>query len=523
MAWPDKPIIYEINTWVWLNTLSRKYQKTIHLNNVPDETLDELAALNVDAIWLMGVWERSVASQAIARKYMYQYKYALPDVSYDDIAGSPYAIAAYRVDENLGGRGGLAAFRRRLRQRGLRLMLDFVPNHVASDHHWVREHPDYLVRGTEKDLRYDPVTFYAARDKQRHVIVVAHGRDPYFPGWSDTAQVNAFNPDLRRAIVDTLRDIGEQCDGVRCDMAMLLLNSVFVKTWAGYNGKMPQYDFWVEIIPQVKEAHPEFLFVAEAYWGLESTLQQQGFDYTYDKRLYDRILEGNVGAIRQHLLSNSIPFLRHSINFIENHDERRAYDTLGPIKSRPAATLICTLPGAALLHDGQFEAHRIKLPVQIGRQMDETPDTDLKAFYQLLLQETRSPIYRTGEWRLLDVASAWRGNYSNNNLLAYCWHSVESSVQNGSASAANTIGSGDDFRLIVINLTDSQAQGIVGLSAFHDIGGQDWSLCDVLTQVRYPRQGNELVDQGLYIDLPPFQMHIFRFEPAMAQSPVAEW
>ncbi|MBI5671659.1 MAG: alpha-amylase [Chloroflexi bacterium] len=492
-AWPTKPFIYEINTWVWLDSLSRDYNWPVTLENVPDKILDELAGYGLDAIWLMGVWTRSAAAKASALKYASQYKPALPDLTYDDIIGSAYAIGSYQVDENLGGRRGLAIFRQRLHERGLKLVLDYVPNHVASDHAWIRTHPDYLVLGTPKDIEKHPGNFFSARDATGRTIVVAHGRDPYFPGWIDTAQINVFHPGARQAMLATLLDIADQCDGVRCDMAMLLVNDVFARTWQGYVSAPPQKEFWEDVIPQVKAAHPDFAMIAEVYWDMEARLLSMGFDFTYDKRLYDRIMEGKVAAIRDHLKA-ALPFQKHQVRFIENHDEQRAAETLGPARSRPAAALICTLPGAVLLHDGQLTGRRVKLPVQLGRQPYEPINTDLKAFYLHVLHETRCEIYQNGDWLLLPVTRA-KENNSHENLIAYGWRYR------------------DEHRLIVINLTDKQSQAHVNLGAWPEIAERDWHLNDVLNSGRYLRKGELIENVGLYVDLWPCGVHIFQFEP----------
>ena len=239
-------------------------------------------------------------------------------------------------------------------------------------------------------------------------MILAHGRDPMFPGWSDTAQLNAFNPKLRQAAAKTLIDIASQCDGVRCDMAMLLLNDIFAGTWNGYAGAPPEIEYWREIIPQVKAKYPHFMFVAEVYWDKEYEILQQGFDYAYDKTLYDRIMAGDVRKIRQHLVAE-LEYQQHMMRFVENHDEPRAYSLLGEQRSYAIATLICTLPGAVLLHDGQFSGRKVKLPVQIKRQPDEQPNTKLEAYYLKLLREVRDPIYQDGDWYLFDTAPAQRG------------------------------------------------------------------------------------------------------------------
>ncbi len=258
------------------------------------------------------------------------------------------------------GPDGLAAARKELAVRGLRLMLDFVPNHVAPDHPWVAAHPEYFIRGTVEDLARAPGDFFEADG-----AVFACGRDPYFPPWQDVLQLNAFSPALRQAAVRTLHEIADQCDGVRCDMAMLLINRVFEQTWGARAGQAPAGEYWREVIAAVRAHHPGFLFMAEAYWDLEWELQQQGFDYCYDKRLYDRLEHDFAEQIRLHLVAD-LAYQEKLVRFIENHDEPRAAATFADRKARAAATTILTLPGAKLLHEGQLDGRRVKLPVQLG-------------------------------------------------------------------------------------------------------------------------------------------------------------
>src|SRR5512139_817187 len=197
MTWPKRPVIYEINTWVWLHELARRLGHPVTLGSVPTEAWDALGGLHVDAVWLMGVWERSPVGLDIARSHaslQAEFRRALPDFTPEDVVGSPHCVRRYVVDPLLGGPEGLAAARKELAGRGLRLLLDFVPNHVAPDHPWVSVHPDYFIRGTAEDLSRAPGQFYEAGSG-----VFACGRDPYFPPWQDVLQLNAFDPGLRRA------------------------------------------------------------------------------------------------------------------------------------------------------------------------------------------------------------------------------------------------------------------------------------------------------------------------------------
>jgi hypothetical protein len=303
-VWPHYPKIYEINTWVWLSDLSEKSARPINLGCVPSAEWDAIAKFGFDAVWLMGVWERSPAGIAIANRdgnLLDDFHRALPDFQPKDNVGSPYCIRRYVVDRVLGGPEGLAVARKELARRGLRLILDFVPNHVAPDHPWAVEHPEYFIQGTADDIRSDPASYIEIQGR-----VFACGRDPYFPAWPDVLQLNAFQPSLRQAVIETLSTIANQSDGIRCDMAMLFLNTVFARTWGTRAGQPPATEYWVDVITAIKKAHQSFLFIAEAYWELEWELQQKGFDFCYDKKLYDRLVHDTAESVRLHLCRSRI-------------------------------------------------------------------------------------------------------------------------------------------------------------------------------------------------------------------------
>jgi len=488
-AWAKYPVIYEINTWVWLGELSRKYQKPICLGTVPEEEWDDIESFGVDAVWFMGVWERSPAGIEISIRnegLVKDFKRALPDFTPADNVGSPYCVRQYIVDQHLGGPAGLASARRMLRQRGILLVLDFVPNHVAPDHPWAIEHPEYFIQGTADAARNDPASFFQLGEK-----IFALGRDPYFPSWPDVLQLNAFQPGLRQAVIDTISDIAGQCDGIRCDMAMLMLNRIFHRTWETLAGVEPFGDYWSTTIPIIKRKHPDFQFIAEAYWDLEWELQQQGFDHCYDKKLYDRIEHGDVENVRLHLLADST-YQQKMVRFIENHDEPRAAATFPPGKARAAAVAILTLTGARLLHEGQFEGRKVRLPVFLGRRPDEPVDHDLAAFYGRLLDATNSDVFRNGKWNLCE-RSGWPDNQSGLNLLCWCWIKE------------------DDRYLVVINFRQDPAQALVHLT-WDDLREKQWRLEDVLSGAIYNRSGSEMRDAGLYVDLKPWECQFFRMD-----------
>jgi hypothetical protein len=479
--------MYEINAWVWLTELSQRYGKKVNLSSIPPAEWDAIGAYGFDSVWLMGVWERSPAGIAIANQnesLLDAFRRALPDFRPEDNIGSPYCVRRYVVDTHLGGPEGLATARQELAKRGMNLVLDFVPNHVAPDHPWVAVHSEYFIRGNAEDVGNDPASYVDVGG-----TVCACGRDPYFPAWPDVLQVNAFAPGLRRAAIETVSSIAQQCDGIRCDMAMLMMNPIFERTWGRRAGVRPETEYWVDVISATKTKHPGFLFIAEAYWDLEWELQQQGFDFCYDKKLYDRMEHSNAESIRLHLCAD-LAYQGKLLRFIENHDEPRASVTFSPEKQRAAALTIATLPGTKLFHEGQFEGRRIRLPVFLRRRPEETTDCALSNFYQWLLRVIRLPLFREGRWSLC-TRTGWPDNASFQNLVAWNW------VKD------------DERYVIAVNLSDAHAQAKVQI-AWPDAGGATWNLIDLPSGESYQRNGNEMVSPGLYVELGPWNYHLFQ-------------
>jgi hypothetical protein len=480
-------VFYEINTWVWLAELGRRHGRPLDLGTVPGEEWDAIAALGFDAVWLMGVWERSPAGIAVSMRnpgLLADFRRALPDFVPEDDVGSPYCVRRYVVDGHLGGPGGLAAARRELAARGLRLLLDFVPNHVAPDHPWVTENPGHFVRGTAEDRARDPSSFVEVGG-----TVFALGRDPYFPAWPDVLQLDAFQPALRRAVIETLSGIAEQCDGVRCDMAMLVTNPVFERTWGARAGPRPVQEYWTEVIPAVRARHPGFRFIAEAYWDLEWELQQQGFDHCYDKKLYDRMEHGDVEGVRLHLGADR-SYQQGMVRFIENHDEPRAAAAFPAGKARAAAVAALTLTGAKLVHEGQLEGRKVKLPVFLGRRPEEPVDGDLRDFYGRLLGHVTRAAFKDGAWSPCE-RSGWPDNPTCRNVLAWCW-----------------AGDGERW-LVVVNFSPERSQARIQVP-WDDLAGRTWRLTDALDGATYDRSGDEMRGAGLYVDLQPWQCHLLR-------------
>jgi hypothetical protein len=488
MSDPRYPALYQINTRVWLTELSRALGKRARLDDIPDSELDRLAELGFDWIWLLSVWQTGPAAQAISRanpEWRREFAETLPDLDDEDIGGSGFAIQSYTVHRGLGGTAALARLRQRLQQRGLKLMLDFVPNHMAPDHLWIDEHPDYFVHGSEGDLARAPQNYCRVQSKSGEVVL-AYGRDPYFAGWPDTLQLNYGNPGLQQAMIGELTSIAGQCDGVRCDMAMLVLPEVFERTWG-----IRADPFWPKATESVRREHPGFRFMAEVYWDLEWTMQQQGFDYAYDKRLYDRLREGHARPVREHFHAG-LDYQDKLARFLENHDEPRAAATFSPDVHEAAAVITFLSPGLRFFHQGQFEGRRKRISPHLVRGPQETADQRLQAFYDRLLGALRKPVVREGNWQLLHCAPAWEGNWTCDCFLVFAWQ-----------------GPGDERLLVTVNYASNQSQCYVQLP-FADLGGGQWRLEDMMGDAAYERDGNELQARGLYLDELPWKAHVFR-------------
>ena len=491
------PVLYEVNTRVLLHELSQESGDAMTLADIPDRIVDEWCALGIDAVWLMGVWTTGALGRQLALDtpgLHEEYRRSLPDVTADDILGSPYAVQEYRVAPALGGGKALRALRTRLAKKGIGLILDYVSNHTARDHAWVKQHPEYYVHSDPARDGAQITDGFLAQTAAGE-LMIAYGRDPMFPGWTDTAQLNVHSRVARAAMVAQIEDIAEVCDGVRCDMAMLLLADVFERTWNDRSAR-PEDDraegeFWREAIGQVTASHPGFMFIAEAYWNREWDLQQLGFNYTYDKTLYDRLLREGASAVRDHLKADMV-YQTRSLRFLENHDEERAARMLPSEQWQfAAATVVATVPGMFLLHDGQMEARNVRVPVQLRRRVAEMPNERSRAFYTALLGIIDQPVFRVGAWRMLQLRAAWHDNHTWHNFISYWWHDPVH---------------GD--RLVVVNYAPHSGQVYVDVP-LDLLEGHLVEFKDLLGGATYTRERLALHAKGMYFDLPGYGIHIF--------------
>jgi Alpha amylase, catalytic domain len=482
------PSLYQINTRVLLTGLSRELGRPATLNDVPNALLDWLANTGFDWVWFLGIWQTGPAGRTISLQnpeWRREFQALLPDFRDEDVCGSCFSIQSYTVHTDFGGDAALALLRQRIHDRGMRLLLDFVPNHTAPDHPWVQQHPEFYVHGTEEQLAREPYN-YTRVALPSGPAILAFGRDPYFSGWADTLQLNYAEPALREAMAAEVERIASLCDGVRCDMAMLILPDVFERTW----GLRPQ-SFWPEVTRRARARREGFLFMAEVYWDLEWTLQQQGFDYTYDKRLYDRLGDGHARPVRDHFRAD-MDFQRKSARFLENHDEPRAAAIFEPAQHQAAAVLTFLCPGLRFIHQGQREGFKKRIPVHLARGPVETVDIELQRFYDRLLECLKRREPREGEWQLLECTPAWDDNWTWDCFICFLWQGPDSTSL-----------------IAVVNYAANQSQCRLHIP-LAGLAGKRVKLEDIMGPANYERQGDEILSQGLYLDLPSWGYNVFQ-------------
>lgn len=480
--------LLEVNTVLWLSELSERYGESFRLGDVPDNELDRFREHGFDYIWFMGIWKRGIRGFKIFRQssefdaFRPVLDATLPDWSEDDLIGSPYSVASYEPDPLVGTWDDLDRLRERLHERDMGLVLDFVPNHTAPDHPWVSQNPDFYILGDEEDYMKNP-SHYTVIEEGGGRRYFARGRDPYFPPWTDTLQLNHFNPQMRKALVEELRKISAHCDGVRCDMAMLVLNDIFQKVWGWAKEKNvceeQEEEFWTV----VRRCLPEFVLIAEAYWDTERRLQQLGFDYVYDKGLYDRLRYASSADLLMYLKAE-VSYQERLLRFIENHDEERAASAFPKDRLMASALIFSTLPGMKLYHHGQLEGRRIKVPLQLRRVKREVPDQEILSFYERLLGLNSDKVFYSGRWELLEVSS-------ETDIISYSW------------------SSGEEMIIVAVNFSPQPSSGRVYLKRDFPEQGR-FLLKEQWQEGETVVTGLELRREGIHMELKGYEGRVIR-------------
>jgi glycosidase len=504
--------LFEINMRTWK---TRQDEEGVvqfgGFNRVTYSDLLKIKQEGFNSIWLMGIWEIGAKVRDISKTYG------------ADFHGSPFAIYDYTLSSDLGSEKELDELVRRAHNLRMSVIVDFIPNHMGLDSAWLNDRPEYFIHKllppqeaalSDEEIKqrypgYFPYRTPSYPQGDRRVpktILVAYGKDPYFYPWIDTAQLDYAQPGLRQRVTELLSYWARKVDGVRCDMAMLVVREQ-VKvhrhpemSWDQFNQLMPN-EFWTETIQAVKKVNPNFVFMAETYWSMEGTLQNLGFDYTYNKPLYESICNalhsGHAEGLMNFLRVLGSDFMQKSVHFIENHDEERAMNALGEDRQRAAAAILCTLPGIALIHQGQMQGKRERLPVQrVILQHNEPIDTKLETFYKRLLDATSLPVFQEGRFTPL---------YSNNTaLVSYLRTHEETKV------------------LVVVNASEKKQAGSIFLMPGLRLNSRTrYRLQDLFYEFKsggsarphYVYPASRLINQGLYVELDPFDAHFFVVNP----------
>ncbi|MBN2736187.1 MAG: hypothetical protein JXR70_04340 [Spirochaetales bacterium] len=486
------PVIYEINAYLWFKNAKILYSIS-KISELPEKVFEEWRERGIDYLWFMGIWTNSarlVKDFCFAPELVEAYTKALPDWREEDVKASPFAVGEYRVHPFFGTMEDLAVFRDLCHKAGLKLILDFVPNHFSAYSPLVESRSGLFLQGDTEDLHHDSQTFFTLSDDKK---IFAHGKDPYFSAWQDTIQVDYSRVENHDFMSELLLEIAQYCDGVRCDMAMLCLNEVFHNHWSRFLRKqvlhLPEEEFWGLAIKKVKKKFSDFIFIAEVYWNLEWELQQLGFDYTYDKELYDRLSFRRAHDIMGHLRAD-YDYQCRSLRFIENHDEKRALTQLGEKKSQAAFVIISTIQGMRFLHAGQETGRSVHIPVQLGREPVEEPHPRITAFYKKMEQVLLSPVIKLGQWTLLESHHSWEGNQDFFHILSWLWQYKR------------------DRLLVCVNYSEELAQARIPLMLNYT---GTIEMKDLLTDKVYYREAVKLQQPGLYVELGAYESHVLGF------------
>lgn len=479
------PILYELNTRSWLWDLSEKAGHPVTLDDLSPRDLEHWRKLGVTHFWLMGVWPIGPKAREFALKHWQEtWSKEIPSVA-EDVHGSPFAWSNIVPDDAV---SPTLKFFEQTAEAEIPLILDMISNHAGLDFPWIETEPATFMQSPHAM----PGTFLRkTKFGKRHF---AHGRDPYWPPWEDTVQFDHRQSRAQQALIAMFDRMAEFADGFRCDMAMLLQRETFAKTWAGFPEHVrgdPPFEFWPICLEFLREKRPDLLMIAESYWDTEERMQEFGFDYTYHKPVYDRIVRRQFSELRESLARRTPEFLSRCVHFLENHDEPRIASLLPPALHKAAAVLLLGLPGMVLLHDGQLEGRKAFARIQMSKRLPEGPDLEIAGFYERLLSTVKASHVRAGAPRVLPVEEAEPGNASWRGCLAIAWDDPSST----------------ETDLVVVNLSPQPARCRLGE------GFSPEAACTVHFRADAARPAQHHWQSGaLRADLPPETAEIWRLQ-----------
>ncbi|MGL4948331.1 MAG: alpha-amylase family glycosyl hydrolase, partial [Mycoplasma sp.] len=416
---PHYPSIYQVSLRPWIFQLSKELGTDVKtLEQIPLSKLKEIRDKGMDIFWIMGVWqvgEYGVNHDKSDPGLQESFRAVLPDYTMDDIIGSPYAITDYTCNKELcpNGDDDLVKFRQRVNGLGMKLMLDFVPNHAAFDSPWLNDNINLFIRAPrDAQPPYDSSRYFPNG--------VAYGGWYTFDPWTDVAQLNYWNPDTIKLMTDKLKTVAKYSDAIRCDMAYIILSDPYTQRWKSemdsWGYKKPEKEFWVDAIKEVKASYPGTIFLAEVYGDLFKELIKEGFDYTYDKEFWDRWRDDKIQYAKDWI--NWTSDVKDNLcHFLENHDDNRAVPYFGGevAKTIGAALVSYTLPGLRFFFQDQWNGYRNKLEVHLRRSYDESKSDEAIAFYSKFFEVLKNDIFKNGTWMPVHI-------YDDDALVLFGWN-----------------------------------------------------------------------------------------------------
>jgi len=553
--WMPNVVMIAKSTYVWLAQLSRQYGRAIErLDQVPDEELQTLANRGLNALWLIGLWERSRASERIKHMRGQQ-----------DAVASAYSLYNYSIAGDLGGDHAYRNLRERAARYGIRLASDMVPNHMGIDSPWVVEHPEWFLSRPDRpwpsyqfngpdlssdgrveikieDHYYDQsdaaVVFQRRDNSSGHTEYVYHGNDGTSFPWNDTAQLNYLRADVREQVIQTILHVARLFPIIRFDAAMTLARRHVQRLWfplPGSGGSIPSraeysmtqeqfdaampHEFWREVVDRVAAEVPGTLLLAEAFWLLEGYfVRTLGMHRVYNSAFMN-MLRDEENAKYRSVIKNTVEFdpdiLKRYVNFMSNPDERTAIDQFGTgDKYFGVCTMMATLPGLPMFGHGQIEAFTEKYGMEYKRpRYDETPNQHLVERHQreiAPLLKNRHVFAESANFALFDFwldngtvdenVFAWSNRLGDQRALAV--------YHNKYSSTAGTLHR-SSFR------TDKNTGGLYSVSIHEALGlpgDHDAILAyqDNASGLHYLRRLKEIQERGLQLQLGAYQYHLFQ-------------
>jgi len=552
--WMPRLVLIAKNAYVWLDQLAKEYHREIkRLDQVPDEELDMLAQWGFTGLWLIGLWERSPASQRIKQLS-----------GNPDAVSSAYSLYDYVIADNLGGEDAYINLRSRAWQRGVRLAADMVPNHVGIYSKWVIEHPDWFI-----SLDHSPFPTYTfdgenlSHDERVGIYLedhyysrsdaavvfkrvdqwtgdskyIYHGNDGTAMPWNDTAQIDYLNPEVREAVIQTILHVARKFPIIRFDAAMTLAKKHLQRLWfpePGFGGDIPSraeygltreqidqaipIEFWREVVDRVTQEIPDTLLLAEAFWMMEGYfVRTLGMHRVYNSAFMNMLREEKNSEYRQ-LIKNTLEFdpqiLKRYVNFMNNPDEETAIAQFGSDdKYFGICAMLATLPGLPMFGHGQTEGYHEKYGMEYNHAYwDEYPDTHLVARHE---REIFPLFHRRSQFAEVDT------------FLLYDFYDANGQVDENTFAYSNRTGGATS--LVIYHNRWADTRGWIKTSAAFRDKAKD-QLCqsnlgdglglknqestftifrDQISGLEFIRSNSDLHENGLYIELGPYKYHVF--------------